>query len=442
MDRTEMLQLMHAVLDGVASSEERAALDRVLAQDPQARTQFAELQRLFGALDGMPRVEPPEGFADDVMAALQRSTAKGASTRQPFAQSGVIGPTGSDIRVRAPSKPITARTPSGPMWGRQDMSKRGYWIMGGVAAAVLALFVGTSVDFPASGDKAAGTIVPAERVRNAQPSADDVKLGQPGTERRPSPPVPLATGNSNLGAAGNSNLGAAGNSNLGAAGNSNLGAAGNSNLGAAGNSNLGAAATATSVPRATATSGRPATATSVPRATATWVPPATATSVPRAAATSVRPATATSVRRGNSNLGAAGNSNLGAAGNSNLGARQQQPRCGGQQQPRCGGQQQPRCGGQQQPRCGGQQQPRCGGQQQPRCGGQQQPRCRGQPQPRLERREVARTQRKSSRPPVREGRRFALPAPDTRVRGGCANVSTSGVRRTGYSGVLPRERRG
>ena len=102
----------------------------------------------------MPRVEPTEGFADDVMAALQRGKAKGASTHQPFAQSGVIGPTGSDIRVRAPSKPITARTPSGPMWGRQDMSKRGYWIMGGVAAAVLALFVGTSVDFPASGDKA------------------------------------------------------------------------------------------------------------------------------------------------------------------------------------------------------------------------------------------------------------------------------------------------
>ena len=101
MDRTEMLQRMHAVLDGAASSEERAALDRVLAQDPQARTQFADLQRLFGALDGMPRVEPPEGFADDVMAALQRSKAKGVSTHQPFAQSGVIGPTGSDIRVRA-----------------------------------------------------------------------------------------------------------------------------------------------------------------------------------------------------------------------------------------------------------------------------------------------------------------------------------------------------
>ncbi len=77
MDRTEMLQLMHAALDGAASSEERAALDRVLAQDPQARAQFAELERLFGALDGMPRVEPPEGFADDVMTALQRSNAKG-----------------------------------------------------------------------------------------------------------------------------------------------------------------------------------------------------------------------------------------------------------------------------------------------------------------------------------------------------------------------------
>jgi hypothetical protein len=237
MQRTDLLQLMHAVLDGEASGEERAALDRVLAQDPQARAQFEDLRQLFAALDGQPRVEPPAGFADDVMAALRRNTADTAPMHQPFAQSGVIAPMGSDIRVRAPSKPITARMPSGPTRGRQDMSKRGMWILGGVAAAVLALFVGTAVDFPASGDKAAGTIVPAERVRNAQPGADDVKLVDP--TRRPAPGVPLATGTANLGAGGNSNLGAAGNSNLGAGGNSNLGAAGNSNLGAGGNSNLG-----------------------------------------------------------------------------------------------------------------------------------------------------------------------------------------------------------
>jgi hypothetical protein len=214
MDRTEMLQRMHAVLDGEASSEERAALDRVLAQDPQARAQFADLERLFGALDGMPRVEPPEGFADDVMTAMQRSKPKGASTRQPFAQSGVIAPTGSDIRVRASSKPSTARTPSGTMWGRQDMSKRGYWIIGGVAAAVLALFVGTAVDFPASGDKAAGTIVPAERVRNAQPGADEIKIGRPASERAPAPPVPLATGEGTAPASG-LNANAAGQSSAG-----------------------------------------------------------------------------------------------------------------------------------------------------------------------------------------------------------------------------------
>ena len=194
MDRTEMLQLMHAVLDGAVSDEERTALDRVLAQDPQARAEFEAMRRLFGALDDMPRVEPPDGFADDVMAALQRSTEKTRPLHQPFAQSGVIGPTGSDIRVRAPSKPSTARTSSGPMWGRQEMSKRGYWIMGGVAAAVLALFIGNAIDFPASGDRAAGTIVPAERVRNAQPGADEIKIGRPAPERGPAPPVPLGTG--------------------------------------------------------------------------------------------------------------------------------------------------------------------------------------------------------------------------------------------------------
>jgi hypothetical protein len=266
MDRKELLQLMHGVLDRTATDAERAELDRALSADPAARAEFDRLQGLFGALAAMP-AEAPVGLVDDVMAALHCSTVASSPSNQPFSQSGVLAPMGSDIRVRAPSKPITARTPSGPIRGRQDMSKRGLWIIGGVAAAVIALFVGNAIDFPASGDKATGTIVPADRVRSAQPSATDVKLVDP--SRRPSPGVPLATGGSNagaanLGAGGNSNLGAAGNSNLGAAGSSNLGAAGNSNLGAAGSSNLGAG--------------------------------------------------------GNSNLGAAGNSNLGAAGNSNLGA--------------------------------------------------------------------------------------------------------------------------
>ena len=354
MDRTEMLPLMHAVLDGVASSEERAALDRVLAQDPQARTQFAELQRLFGALDGMPRVEPPEGFADDVMAALQRSTAKGASTHQPFAQSGVIGPTGSDIRVRAPSKPITARTPSGPMWGRQDMSKRGYWIMGGVAAAVLALFVGTSVDFPASGDKAAGTIVPAERVRAAQPSADDVKLGRPASraspgaagtagdrqsnpaagngtwaprQQRTSVPRAAATvgvdGNATSAQLGNSRPGRAGNSSRGGRwqsrgsaarpGNSNgrAGSATSAQLAtqrrrssaaatsdAAGSSNLGASWQQQRQRRQSANHGRGRQRSSAAAMDARQrQQPAAGNATRAAAATSARRATATSVRR-------------------------------------------------------------------------------------------------------------------------------------------------
>ena len=316
MDRTEMLQLVHAVLDGAASGEERAALDRVLAQDPQARAQFAELERLFGALDGMPRVEPPEGFADDVMAALQRSTEQARSRHQPFAQSGVIGKTGADIMVRAPSKPITARTPSGPIRGRQDMSKRGIWIMSGVAAAVLALFVGTSVDFPASGDKAAGTIVPAERVRNAQPSAADVKLVEP--SRTPSPGVPLATGNTNLGAGGNSNLGAGGNSNLGAGGNSNLGAGGNSNLGAGGNSNLGAGGNSNL--GAGGNSNLGAGGNSNLGAGGNSNLGAGGNSNLGAAGNSNLGTGKTNLGTGTSNLGAGGNSNLGAGGNSNLGA--------------------------------------------------------------------------------------------------------------------------
>jgi hypothetical protein len=88
------------------------------------------------------------------------------------------------------------------------MSKRGIWVMSGVAAAVLALFVGTSIDFPVGGDKATGTIVPAERWRGTQPTAADVKLNDGTTARQPNVPIAGNAGaNAGLSNAGGVNAG-------------------------------------------------------------------------------------------------------------------------------------------------------------------------------------------------------------------------------------------
>ncbi len=202
MDRTDSLSLMHAVLDGAASAGERAALDRLLAEDAGARAEYEQLGRLFAGLAAMPREVPPAGFADQVVAALNRGPEGRAGSHQPFAKSGVIVPTGSDIKVRAPSKPVITRTPSEPIWGSQHMSKKSLWIVGGVAAAVMALFVGTAVDFPPKGDNATGTIAPAERYRAAQPNEvklNDGTTGTASTSPIPTPQVGNASGPGNAG---------------------------------------------------------------------------------------------------------------------------------------------------------------------------------------------------------------------------------------------------
>ncbi|HEX4884454.1 MAG TPA: hypothetical protein VFX05_09980, partial [Casimicrobiaceae bacterium] len=242
MDAFDARRLMHAVLDGDASPEERAALQQVLANDPAARGEFDALRRLFDGLAALPRVMPPSGFVERTVAALPRGSARGHAARQLISRSGVIEPTESDIRVRNVIKRVnTSRTASEAIWGSEHMSKskRGLWIVGGVAAAVVAMFVGGVVDFPPKGDNATGTIAPAERHRGQQPNEIKLNEGGGGATTRPvlaTEPVP---GNQGLGAS-NQGIGSA-NQGLGSA-NQGLGSS-NQGIGSAnqgiGSSNQG-----------------------------------------------------------------------------------------------------------------------------------------------------------------------------------------------------------
>jgi anti-sigma factor RsiW len=217
MTSAESIRLMHAVLDGAASAEDKAALERLLAADPAARVEFESQCRLFEALSRLPQREPPAGFADGVMSALQRSKGISSPRHQPFSTSGVIGPSASDIIVRKPGSPATTtRKPSGSNFGSQHMStsRRGLWITGGVAAAVAALFLGGGIQFPTSGENATGTIAPAQRYRAPQPGeapAGTAIAPQGGPATAGSGAVGAAAGNAANNAANNAAANAANN---------------------------------------------------------------------------------------------------------------------------------------------------------------------------------------------------------------------------------------
>jgi anti-sigma factor RsiW len=91
MKITPLTELMHAVLDGEATSEETRELERQLAADPAARAEFDDLKRLFADLSSVPKVYPPEGLVASVMASISQQQRSEDGIRQPFTAPGVIG---------------------------------------------------------------------------------------------------------------------------------------------------------------------------------------------------------------------------------------------------------------------------------------------------------------------------------------------------------------
>ena len=196
MKYSEHTPLMHAVLDGEATPGESAELTRLLASDPAAHAEFEDLQRLFEGLKGVPQPFPPEGLVYSVMAGLpaygSQRRARFGGVRQLFSRSRVLATTG-EHSTEAPGTfsgksatvhPISQRGPH--FRGEKNMSEqntssvgnRKIWIGAGVAAAAVIVAVSTGV-LPPSGKDTAGTIVPAQRYQAAQPTAADVKLGNP-----------------------------------------------------------------------------------------------------------------------------------------------------------------------------------------------------------------------------------------------------------------------
>ena len=66
----ELIDLMHAELDGDISSEQRAALARLLLGDPRVRALRDELRGVSSRLDAVGQVEPPPQLEDSILSRL------------------------------------------------------------------------------------------------------------------------------------------------------------------------------------------------------------------------------------------------------------------------------------------------------------------------------------------------------------------------------------
>jgi len=72
-------RLADRVLDGEASPEERAELERLVAGDSKARALVTERRSLFETLRRVPKREPPDDLGDSILAAIrsERLTSRG-----------------------------------------------------------------------------------------------------------------------------------------------------------------------------------------------------------------------------------------------------------------------------------------------------------------------------------------------------------------------------
>jgi hypothetical protein len=184
MTHSELTSLIHAVLDGEATSVERRQLEAELAADPAVRAEFESLRTLSAQLRALPAQEPPEGLVATVLARLPDSTARTAD--QPFADPRVFGPT----TIEPTRRPQGAATRSLPMSvEKKNVPSRRLWIGGGVALAALVVAVQTQFPRPAAEDTA-GTIAPAQRYRAPDNGSAEVKLAPATTTATPTSSTP------------------------------------------------------------------------------------------------------------------------------------------------------------------------------------------------------------------------------------------------------------
>ncbi len=127
MNPTELIRLMHAVLDGEADAGEKARAGAPSGRRSGARARNSTLQRrLFDGLSRIPKAYPPEGLVASVMAQLPPvPTAGQGRARQPFSRPRVIGPDSREAPDTIPGKStgVPRFSRQGPYFRSDDMSE-------------------------------------------------------------------------------------------------------------------------------------------------------------------------------------------------------------------------------------------------------------------------------------------------------------------------------
>ena len=198
MEHSELIRLMHEVLDGTASADETRELDRQLTHDPEARAQFDELARLFAGLNTMPKALPPEGLIAAILAKLPRQHRRRDRLRQLSSRWRVLSVDSGRAQGSDPKRTLRTLRISHyksirrnrDMSGTNSFSRKPkLWIGAGIAV-VATVLVARYFDFPPQKDTE-GTIAPAKRIVAEQPGAGDVYGGQSDASRSA---IPVSTG--------------------------------------------------------------------------------------------------------------------------------------------------------------------------------------------------------------------------------------------------------
>src|SRR5260370_25243784 len=195
MEHLELTRLMHEVLDGAASADEAGELNRLLGDDPEARAQFDELERLFAGLNSMPKAVPPDGLVAAGLAKLPRQHRRRDRLRQLPSRWRVLSVDSKRALGSDPNR--SSRTQRNFQYKsirrNRDMSgpsifsrKPKLWIGAGIAVVAIVL-VARYFDFPPQ-MCTQGTIAPAKRVVAEQPRAGAVNGSQAEPSRSAPPP--------------------------------------------------------------------------------------------------------------------------------------------------------------------------------------------------------------------------------------------------------------
>lgn len=198
--------LIHAVLDGEASAEQRAELDRRMQSDPALRAKYEEMQRVFAILEEVPAVEPPAGLVESILQRAPLHPGRPQASHQPFARTNVFAAYPGDAKAIAPGRSTIGNWFSALVHFLKEIgmneqkpgflgTNRGKLLVTAGVAAIALVGISTVIDFPSGGTSTSGAIVPAERHRAPQNAAQDINVAIPGTAAQSSgTPVDAATG--------------------------------------------------------------------------------------------------------------------------------------------------------------------------------------------------------------------------------------------------------